>query len=314
MGRIVNKLPRIIFFGTPEIAVSTLKFIHQEFGLIAVVTNPDKEQGRGRKLLPCEVKLAAQSFNIPTIEPVDLKSEEFANSLKVLNPDIFVVFAYKILPSWILAIPKIGSFNIHPSLLPKYRGAAPINHAIINGDLITGISTFLMEEKVDAGGILLQEEFSIPENSTAGDLAQIVKHKAPKIALKTIKMLLSGNLKIIKQDNNLVTKAPKLFKENCKIDFNQPAENVKNFINGVSPEPAAWTIWNGQQVKFYRSIVNEETIGLKPNEFKITNKNFHIGCADKEIKILEIQLPTKKIMKILEFLNGYKGELNGKFN
>lgn len=314
MGRVVNKLPRIIFFGTPEIAVPTLEFIHQEFRLIAVVTNPDKEQGRGRKILPCEVKLAAQSFNIPTIEPVDLKSEEFANSLKVLNPDIFVVFAYKILPSWILAIPKIGSFNIHPSLLPKYRGAAPINHAIINGDLITGISTFLMEEKVDAGGILLQEEFSIPENSTAGDLAQIVKHKAPKIALKTINMLLSGNLTIIKQDNNLVTKAPKLFKENCKIDFNQLAENVKNFINGVSPEPAAWTIWNGQQVKFYRSIVNEETIGLKPNEFKITNKNFYIGCADKEIKILEIQMPTKKIMKISDFLNGYKGEQNGKFD
>ncbi len=306
--------PRIIFFGTPEIAVPTLEFLHQEFGLIAVVTNPDKEQGRGKKLLPYEVKLAAQSLNIPTIEPEDLKSVEFANSLKVLNPDIFVVFAYKILPSWILAIPKIGSFNVHPSMLPKYRGAAPINHAIINGDLVTGISTFLMEEKVDAGGILLQEEFSIPENSTAGDLAQIVKHKAPEIALKTIKMLLSGNLKIIKQNNNLVTKAPKLFKENCKIDFNQPAENVKNFINGVSPEPAAWTIWNCQQVKFYRSIVNEETIGLKPNEFKITNKNFLIGCAHKEIKVLEIQLPTKKMMKISDFLNGYKGELNGKFD
>lgn len=306
--------PRIIFFGTPEIAVPTLEFLHQEFGLIAVVTNPDKEQGRGKKLLPCEVKLAAQSLNIPTIEPEDLKSVEFANSLKVLNPDIFVVFAYKILPSWILAIPKIGSFNVHPSMLPKYRGAAPINHAIINGDLVTGISTFLMEEKVDAGGILLQEEFSIPENSTAGDLAQIVKHKAPEIELKTIKMLLSGNLKIIKQNNNLVTKAPKLFKENCKIDFNQPAENVKNFINGVSPEPAAWTIWNCQQVKFYRSIVNEETIGLKPNEFKITNKNFLIGCAPKEIKVLEIQLPTKKMMKISDFLNGYKGELNGKFD
>lgn len=305
--------PRIIFFGTPEIAVPTLQLLHQEFGLVGVVTNPDKEQGRGKKILPYEVKLAAQSLNIPTLEPDDLKSEDFVNQLKELNPDIFVVFAYKILPSWVLAIPKIGAFNIHPSLLPKYRGAAPINHAIINGDKITGISTFLMEEKVDAGGILLQQELLIPENSTAGDLAAIVKYKAPEIALKTIQLLISGNYEIVKQDDRLVTKAPKLFKENCKIDFRQPAEIVKNFINGVSPEPAAWTIWNGQQVKFYRAIVNEEKYGLMPNEFLIKNKNFLIGCTDKEIKVLEIQLPTKKVMKISDFLNGYKGAPQGLF-
>ncbi len=313
MGRKVIDKPRIVFFGTPEIAVPTLEAIYKQFGIIAVVTNPDKVQGRGRKLLPCEVKLAAQSLNIQTIEPDDLKSRDFANRLRELKPDIFVVFAFKILPNWLLSIPKIGSFNIHPSLLPKYRGAAPINHAIINGDKITGISTFLMEEKVDAGGILLQEELLIPDNSTAGDLIQIVKLKAPDIALRTIKLLVSGNYEIIKQDNSLVTKAPKLLKENCKINFNQPAEKVKNFINGVSPDPAAWTEWNGQQVKFYRTIVNNNPIGLKPNVFFIQNKNFFVGCADGEIKVLEIQMPTKKVMKIADFLNGYKGNSIGYF-
>lgn len=313
MGRIVITNPKIVFFGTPEIAVPTLKSLHKEFGVIAVVTNPDKEQGRGKKLTPCEVKLEALSLGIPTIEPVDLKSEQFANTLKALEPDIFVVFAYRILPNEILSIPKIGAFNIHPSLLPKYRGAAPINHAIINGDEITGISTFLMEEKVDAGGILIQEEIPIPENSTAGDLMKIVMQKAPKISIKTINLLLSENYNIIKQDNSLVTKAPKLFKENCKIDFNQPAEKVKNFINGVSPEPAAWTLWSGQNVKIYRAVVNNSSIGLKTNEFAIHSKNFYVGCSDKEIKILEIQLPTKKIMQVSDFVNGYKGPQTGFF-
>ena len=314
MARIVISKPKIIFFGTPEIAVPTLKAIHKHYGIVAVVTNPDKEQGRGKKLLPCEVKSAALDLNIPTIEPEDLKSPDFAKQLELLQPDIFVVFAYKILPSWILSIPSIGSFNIHPSLLPKYRGAAPINHAIINGEKITGITTFLMEEKVDAGGILLQEQIEIPNDATAGDLTNIVKNKAPDIAIRTIQLLLSGNYQVIKQDNSLVTKAPKLFKENCQIDFNKPAEVVKNFINGVSPEPGGWFLWNNLQVKIYRATLNNQTEGLKPKEFLIKNKNFLVGCSDKEIRVLEIQFPTKKMMKITDFLNGYKGPTSGFFD
>lgn len=253
-------------------------------------------------------------MQIPTIEPENLKSTEFENQLIELKPDIFVVFAYKILPASILAIPSIGAFNIHPSLLPKYRGAAPINHAIINGDKITGITTFLMEEKVDAGGVLLQEQFEIPTDATAGDLTQIVKHKAPDIAIRTIKLLLSGNYQVIKQDDSLVTKAPKLFKENCQIDFAASAELVKNFINGVSPEPGAWLLWNGQQVKIYRAALNDQILGLKPKEFMVNNKNLVVGCSTGEIKILEIQFPTKKLMKITDFLNGYKGPNRGFFD
>lgn len=309
-----QKQPRIVFFGTPEIAVPVLEEIHKQFGVISVVTNPDKEQGRGKKLLPSEVKAKAISLGIPILEPIDLKSEDFYNELKQLNADIFVVFAFKILPNNILELPKLGSFNIHPSLLPKYRGAAPINHSIINGDKITGITSFLMEQKVDSGNILIQEEFPIPEDSTAGDLQKIVMQTAPEIAIKTINLLLSGDYQLLQQDNSLVTKAPKLFKENCQINFNQDAERVKNFINGVSPEPAAWFMWNNLNYKILRARKSPESHTLQAGEYLIQNKKILIGCHNGTIEVLEIQPPTKKVMTAREFINGFKGELSGSLN
>jgi methionyl-tRNA formyltransferase len=303
--------PRIIFFGTPEIAVPILEEIHKQYGIIAVVTNPDKEQGRGKKLLPSEVKVKAMSLGISVLEPIDLKSEEFYNELNQLNADIFVVFAFKILPNNILELPKLGSFNIHPSLLPKYRGAAPINHSIINGDKITGITTFLMEQKVDSGNILIQEELPIPEDSTAGDLQKIVMQIAPEIAIKTINLLIRGDFQLLHQDNSLVTKASKLFKENCQIDFNQDAEVVKNFINGVSPEPAAWLMWNNLNYKILRARKSHDNNTLQVGEYLIQNKKILIGCLHSAIEVLEIQPPTKKVMNTKEFINGYKGDIQG---
>ncbi len=302
---------RIIFFGTPEIAVPILEEIHKQYGIIAVVTNPDKEQGRGKKLLPSEVKVKAMSLGISVLEPIDLKSEEFYNELNQLNADIFVVFAFKILPNNILELPKLGSFNIHPSLLPKYRGAAPINHSIINGDKITGITTFLMEQKVDSGNILIQEELPIPEDSTAGDLQKIVMQIAPEIAIKTINLLIRGDFQLLHQDNSLVTKASKLFKENCQIDFNQDAEVVKNFINGVSPEPAAWLMWNNLNYKILRARKSHDNNKLQVGEYLIQNKKILIGCLHSAIEVLEIQPPTKKVMNTKEFINGYKGDIQG---
>ncbi len=303
--------PRIIFFGTPEIAVPILEEIHKQYGIIAVVTNPDKEQGRGKKLLPSEVKVKAMSLGISVLEPIDLKSEEFYDELNQLNADIFVVFAFKILPNNILELPKLGSFNIHPSLLPKYRGAAPINHSIINGDKITGITTFLMEQKVDSGNILIQEELPIPEDSTAGDLQKIVMQIAPEIAIKTINLLIRGDFQLLHQDNSLVTKASKLFKENCQIDFNQDAEVVKNFINGVSPEPAAWLMWNNLNYKILRARKSHDNNKLQVGEYLIQNKKILIGCLHSAIEVLEIQPPTKKVMNTKEFINGYKGDIQG---
>lgn len=308
----INNNPRIIFFGNHKIGVPTLQEIHKKYGVIAVVTNPDKEQGRGRKMLPTEIKLAALELGIPVIEPVNLRDATFYKTLKQLQADIFLVFAFKILPSELLTIPKIGSFNIHPSLLPKYRGAAPINHTIINGDKETGISTFLMEEKVDAGGILLQEKFHLPLDITAGELTDIVSQKAPEIAIKTIELLISGNYKIINQDINEASKAPKLFKENCEIDFNKPAISVKNFINGVSPEPGAWKLWDGKIVKFLKASLHSDKSRGIPGEYKIHEKKFIITCNPGEIEIKQLQPESKRAMAIEDFINGFRGPKKGK--
>jgi methionyl-tRNA formyltransferase len=304
-------MTKIVFFGTPQIAVPVLVEINKLYNILAVVTNTDKEQGRGRKIKPPEVKIAAEKLNLKILQPSDLKSEEFEQELRKLDADIFLVFAYKILPAKLLSIPKIGSFNIHPSLLPKYRGAAPINHTIINGDKETGITTFLMEESVDAGGILIQEKFNLVDDLTAGDLQNIIMQKAPQIAIKTIEKLISGDKSIILQDSSLVSKAPKIFRENCELNFNNTAKNVKNFINGVSPEPAAWKIWDGKNVKFLRAKLAEVNINLKPSEYLIDKKRMFIGCSDASIEILEIQPEAKKIMPINDFINGFKGDKSG---
>lgn len=304
--------PKIVFFGTPEIAVPVLNAVAKDFNVIAVVTNQDKEQGRGRKLQPSEVKVAAENLGITILQPDDLKSESFAEDLKKFNADIFLVFAYRILPSHILLIPKIGSFNIHPSLLPKYRGAAPINHTIINGDNETGITTFLLEEKVDAGGILLQDKFSLEPDMTAGELYEIVMQKAPDIAIRTINRLASGDRSIQTQNSDLVSKAPKIFREDCELDFYKTAISLKNFINGVSPIPAAWKIWNGKNIKFLRAKAAVGANKLEAGEFEINGKKLFLGCADGAIEILELQPEGKKAMSVMDFINGYRGELRGK--
>ena len=303
--------PRIVFFGNHKIGVSTLAEVHKHYDVVAVVTNPDKEQGRGRKILPTDIKLAAIELAIPIIEPINLKDIALYESLKQLDADIFLVFAFKILPSELLSIPKVGSFNIHPSLLPKYRGAAPINYTILNGDKEAGISTFLMEEKIDAGGILLQDKFALSPDLTAGELTEIMSHKAPEIAIRTIELLLTGKYELIKQNLEDVTKAPKLHKENCELDFNKPAEIVKNFINGVSPEPGAWKIWDGKIVKFLKSRVHSDKSGGIPGEYKIHEKQFIINCDPGKIEILQIQPESKRAMPIEDFINGFRGPKKG---
>lgn len=304
--------PRIVFFSNHRIAVPTLEEVFKYYGIIAVVTNPDKEQGRGRKMQPTEIKLKALELGIPVIEPDNLKDITFYKDLKQLNADIFLVFAFKILPNDILSLPKIGSFNIHPSLLPKYRGAAPINHTILNGDKETGISTFLMEEKIDAGGILLQEKFTLPNDITAGELTEIVSHKAPTMAIKTIDLLQSRNFQIIHQNLNDATKAPKIHKENCEIDFNKPAQIVKNFINGVSPDPGAWNVWDGKIVKFLKAIQHSDKARGIPGEYKIFDRKLIITCNPGEIEILQIQPESKRTMNIEDFVNGFRGPKKGK--
>lgn len=299
--------------GTPEFAVPTLEKLNEKFGIGLVVTVPDKAQGRGLKLMPSAVKVKALELGIPFIQPESLKSEEFIKAIKEFNPDIIVVLAFRILPEEIYTLAKIGSFNIHASLLPAYRGAAPINWAIINGEKKTGLTSFLLDKKVDTGSIILRKEFDIPDGFTAGDLYNALMPLSAELAIETCDLLLSGNFQIIPQDESRASIAPKIFPEDCKIDWSQPADKVRNFIQGTSPTPGAWTIWDDKRLKILRARISDNKEGIA-GFFIIENSQFVVFCGEDAIIIDELQPQGKKVMKTKDFLNGYKGENQGIFD
>ncbi|MCX7736418.1 MAG: methionyl-tRNA formyltransferase [Candidatus Kapabacteria bacterium] len=305
--------PKIIFIGTPEFAVPTLEKLHQTYGISLVVTVPDKAQGRGLKLMPSAVKQKAVELGIPISQPESLKSEEFIKILSDIKPDIIVVLAFRILPEEVYTLSKLGTFNIHASLLPAYRGAAPINWAIINGEKKTGLTSFLLEKKVDTGSILLTKEFEIPEGFTAGDLHDALMPLSADLAVETCELLLSGNYQLIPQDDSKASKAPKIFPEDCKIDWSLPANQVRNFIHGTSPIPGAWTIWDDKRLKIFRAKVTDYKEGIA-GFFIIENSQFIVFCGEDAIIIEELQPEGRKPMKIKDFLNGYKGEKQGIFD
>ncbi len=303
----------IVFMGTPEFSVPTLERLNNEIGVAVVVTAPDKPQGRGRKLQPSPVKLKALELKIPVLQPESLKDENFIKELQFYEPDIIVVVAFRILPAMVYKLAKIASFNIHASLLPKYRGAAPINWAIINGEKVTGLTSFILQDKVDTGDILIQREFIIPENATAGDLYQMMKPLAAELAVETCYLLISGNFLPVKQDDTLASPAPKLFPEQCRIDWNKDNLSIRNFIHGVSPEPGAWTMFDNKRLKILRCLPIENKNGNN-GEFEIIDKEFYVNCAKGSISVIELQIEGKKVMNIRDFLNGYKGKSKGKLS
>jgi len=303
-------MANIIFMGTPDFSVPTLEEIHSKFGIRCVVTVPDKPQGRGLKLAFSPIKQKALELNIPILQPEKLKDEIFINQLKSYNPDIIVVVAFRILPQEVFSIPKIATFNIHASLLPKYRGAAPINHAIINGEKITGLTTFIIKEKVDTGNILLKKEIELYDGITAGELHDILMIEAPKIAIDTIELLLSGKYNALPQNEIEATPAPKIFRDFCKINWNNSAVNLRNFIHGLSPYPGAFTKICDNTVKILRVKISNHK--LEPSQFIITNNNLLIGSIDNALEILEIQPENKKVMNIKDFINGWRFEKSGK--
>jgi len=305
--------PKIIFMGTPEFAVPTLEKLNEKYGVGLVVTVPDKAQGRGLKLMPSAVKEKAIELEIPILQPESLKSEEFIRTVSEFNPDIIVVLAFRILPEEVFTLAKVGSFNIHASLLPAYRGAAPINWAIINGEKKTGLTSFLLEKKVDTGSIILSKEFEIPDGFTAGDLHNALMPLSAELAIETCELLMSGNYKLIPQDESKASKAPKIFPEDCKIDWSQPAEKVRNFIHGTSPIPGAWTIWDDKRLKILRARISDNKEGIA-GFFIIENSQFIVFCGEDAIIIDELQAEGRKPMKIKDFLNGYKGENQGIFD
>ncbi|TNE36108.1 methionyl-tRNA formyltransferase [bacterium] len=303
--------PRVVFMGTPEFSVPTLIELNNMFDIPAVVTVPDKPKGRGQKLLPSPVKIAAEELGLKVLQPTDLKDEAFIEELKKMDIDIFCIVAFRILPKSVFTIPRVASFNIHTSLLPKYRGAAPINWAIIKGEKKTGVTSFILDENIDTGNIVGTREVTIGESMTAGELHDELMPLAAELAVDTCEQLMKGNYQLKKQDNSKATPAPKIFREDCKIDFNLGAEDLKNFINGMSPIPGAWTELEGKKIKMLKSEIFPK-INIKPKHYLIKNDNFLLQTTSGTVKLLIIQPEGKKVMKIKDFLAGYRGNKEGK--
>jgi len=296
---------RVIFFGTPEIAFFCLKrIIESKKEIAAVVTVPDKPQGRGLRLIESEVKKAAKEFSLPILQPESLKDETFITALKNYDADVFVVVAFRILPKIVYEIPKLGSINLHGSLLPKYRGAAPIQWALINGEKETGVTTFFLKEKVDEGDIILQRKIEICDDDDFGSLYEKMKIIGSEVLIETLDLIEQGAVVPTKQNETEVSLAPKITKEICKIDWNKSAENIRNLIRGLSPYPGAFFIKNDKMYKVFKAKVVEEP-KLKIGEFMQTKKDLFVGCCDKSLQILSIQPENKKIMSSEEFVRGY---------
>lgn len=317
--------PRIVFMGTPEFAVPTLealvgKFGYGDGGVVGVVTVPDRKKGRGQKLAYSPVKEKALELGYEEgknlLQPGSLKDERFIEALNSMQPDIFCVLAFRILPESVFSIPKIASFNIHGSLLPKYRGAAPINRAIMNGEKETGLTTFILQKKVDTGNIIEKVTVDITENMTAGELHDRMMPLAADISLTTTEKLSSGKYELKSQDDTLATPAPKIFRDDCRIDFNKSASEIHNHIRGLSPYPGAWTVFNGKTLKILRAEVYPSDESLKPSEFKIQDDKFLVGTgsANISVSLLKVQLEGKKSTDVISFIRGYRGDNKGIIN
>ncbi|MBV6654837.1 MAG: methionyl-tRNA formyltransferase [Mameliella sp.] len=299
---------RIVFMGTPDFAVPSLDILVQEgYDVVGVITATDKHGGRGKKqLLESPVKKYAVSKGIPVLQPKNLKSPEFIEELRALNANLQIVVAFRMLPEVVWNMPEIGTFNLHGSLLPRYRGAAPINWAVINGDQETGVTTFFIRHEIDTGDVLLQESLPIGPHETAGEVHDRMMVLGAGVVLKTVKRLEEGNYSLKKQEESQATKAPKIFRETCEIDFSQSVKKVHNFVRGLSPYPAAWTSYDGKQVKVLRARYEETTISESPGTFSSDNKSWiKIAAIDGYLLVDELQMQGRKRMNTRDFLNGY---------
>ena len=290
--------------GTPDFAVPSLKILFKNHEVAAVVTAPDKERGRGQKVSFTPIKEIALEKNLPILQPEKLKDENFINELKKYNADLFVVVAFRILPKEVFTIPIKGSFNLHASLLPKYRGAAPIHWAIINGEKETGVTTFKLEEKVDTGNIYLQKKLDILDEDNLGTIHDKLSELGAEAVFETVKMIEAGNFQLQAQNNELATPAPKISKETGKIDWNNSAKDIHNLIRGLSPYPGSYFEYNDKLIKIFKSEI-VQTSALKPFEINHSKSELIIGCGKDSLKVLELQLEGKKRMSVEEFLRGF---------
>ena len=309
---------RIVFMGTPEFAVPSLRaLVAGGYRVVAVVTAPDKPAGRGQRLHESDVKVAARELGLPVLQPMKLRDPEFIDAMRALEPDLGIVIAFRMLPEVIWAMPRLGTFNLHASLLPQYRGAAPINWAIINGERETGVTTFLLNHEIDKGAILGQIHVPIGEEDTVGTMYEKLMQTGTGLVLDTVERIASGRIEPIEQqgiDESTLRPAPKIFKEDCRIDWSWPGKRIVDFIRGLSPYPAAWT-------GMYRAGSDEEltakvfAAAFEPAEHKgvacgaveSNSRTFiRVACADGWIALRELQIAGKKRLAVRELLLGWR--------
>lgn len=303
--------PNIVFMGTPEFAVASLHaLVDNGFNVAAVVTAPDKPAGRGLKLAESAVKQYAVKNNIPVLQPVKLKDPEFQDQLKTFQADIQVVVAFRMLPEIVWAMPPYGTINLHGSLLPQYRGAAPINRAIMNGETKTGVTTFKLQQEIDTGNILLAEEISIGIDETAGELHDRMKEIGAGLVVKTIHGLMDGTLKEKPQavvDPAALKAAPKIFAADCEIEWSNPVFKIHNQIRGLSPVPGAITSFNEKILKIFRAKIEKKEPDRIPGMVDTDGKSWlRFAASDGYVYVEEMQLEGKKRMKTADFLRGYR--------
>ncbi|MEY4595151.1 MAG: hypothetical protein RIQ47_1561 [Bacteroidota bacterium] len=309
--------PRVVFMGTPEFSVASLAaLLENNVNVVAVITAPDKPAGRGQKISISAVKKFALEKNLPVLQPTNLKDPIFIEELRSYQPDLQVVVAFRMLPEIVWQLPKLGTFNLHASLLPQYRGAAPINWAIINGETVSGITTFFLQQQIDTGAILFQEKLSIGSDENAGSLHDRLMDSGAKLVVKTVEAIASGSIQPVSQDDFIskeivLHSAPKLNRENTRIDWQQPTQNVHNLIRGLSPYPSAHTTLHNNNTSIDCKILRAQpkaTVDLKsPGHVETDQKTFlRVYTTDGCIDILELQLAGKQKMNIRDLLNGFK--------
>jgi methionyl-tRNA formyltransferase len=317
---IINK-PRIVFMGTPEFAAESLKVLLSDgWPVVGVVTVADKPKGRGQVLTPSLVKEVALSHKLPVLQPTNLKDPEFLEQLELLAPDLGVVVAFRMLPEVVWKMPTLGTVNLHASLLPQYRGAAPIHHAVINGEKVSGMTIFFLQHEIDTGQVIIREELPIGENETTGELHDRMMKAGAGLLSQAIGLIAEGAVSATDQ-NSLIAKgerlktAPKIFPEHCRIVWNQPAAKIHNLIRGMSPFPCASTSHRGQNIKIYRGKLTGSDTSESPGTLKaVEGRRLLVATGDRWYEILSLKPEGKKQMTAEEFLRGYSHTLNEPFS
>lgn len=305
---------RIVFMGTPDFAVPSLRMLHAAGHDIAcVVTAPDKKRGRGQLLSPTPVKAAAVELGLNVLEVEVLRDQAFVRNLESFHAELFIIVAFRILPEEVFSLPSAGSFNLHASLLPRYRGAAPINWALMCGDIESGVTTFFLQKKVDTGNILLQERVAINENMTAGELHDLLADAGARVVLRTVELIADGNAVPRQQNDELATPAPKIFRDTCAIAWEKSAREVHNHIRGLSPHPAAWSLLQGAEMKILESRIAEESSAGTAGTVIATEPELVVQCGSGSVVIRSLKPEGRKQMTAGEYLRGHRIEAGERF-